>query len=99
VDFARAVKDPKPLRIGVATNLKAHPEVAAAFAAAVETVARLGHAMTQTVVPFAGPSTGISHIERDRKAVSRELFGWVVRKAPAVTPMTIRIRSHDTWHR
>src|SRR5262249_2002455 len=43
--------------------------------AAVETVAGLGHIVKHVVIPFAGPSTGIGHIERDRKTISHELFG------------------------
>ena len=34
-----------------------------------------GHTMTETVVPFAGPTTGLRHIERDRQAISHALFG------------------------
>ncbi len=75
VDFASELHEPRRLRIGVATNFKADADVAAAFTRAVETVASLGHVMKQTVVPFAGPTTGTRQIERARKAVSRQLFG------------------------
>jgi aspartyl-tRNA(Asn)/glutamyl-tRNA(Gln) amidotransferase subunit A len=74
-DFARQLNETKRLRVGIAKNFKAEPEIAAAFGAAVETIAGLGHIMKQTVVPFAGPSTGIRQIERDRKAIAQELFG------------------------
>jgi aspartyl-tRNA(Asn)/glutamyl-tRNA(Gln) amidotransferase subunit A len=65
----------KRLRIGIATNFKADAKVTAAFTTAAATVGGLGHIMKEIEVPFAGPSTGLRHIERDRQAVSRELFG------------------------
>jgi aspartyl-tRNA(Asn)/glutamyl-tRNA(Gln) amidotransferase subunit A len=71
----RELHESKRLRVGVAENFKSEAEVAAAFKTAVETIARLGHIMKQTVVPFAGPGTGIQQIERDRKAIGQELFG------------------------
>jgi aspartyl-tRNA(Asn)/glutamyl-tRNA(Gln) amidotransferase subunit A len=72
--FAPELDVPRQLRIGVATNFKADTEVAAAFGGAVEIVARLGHIMKETAVPFAGPATGIRHIERDRKTIAGQLF-------------------------
>jgi aspartyl-tRNA(Asn)/glutamyl-tRNA(Gln) amidotransferase subunit A len=73
-DFAREVHEERRLRIGVATNFKADPEIAAAFTRAVETVNSLGHTIRQTAIPFAGPSNGVRHIERDRNAISQKLF-------------------------
>ena len=72
--FAHDLSKPRSLRIGVATNFKAEAEVAAAFTSAVETIAGLGHITKEAVVPFGDPSKGIRYIERDRKAVSREVF-------------------------
>src|SRR5262245_44222591 len=74
VAFTPELDVPRQLRIGVATNFKADTEVAAAFRRAVETVASLGHIMKKTAVPFAGPATGIGHIERDRKTIGGQLF-------------------------
>jgi len=74
-DFARQLNEPTSLRVGVATNFKAYPDVLAAFNKAVNTVAGLGHLTKPTVIPFAGPRMGIQHIERDRKAISDQLFG------------------------
>ena len=73
--FAREPDERKHLRVGVTTNFKADADTAAAFARALDTVATLGHTMTETVVPFAGPTTGLRHIERDRQAITHELFG------------------------
>jgi len=74
-DFARQLNEPRSLRVGVATNFKADPDVLAAFTNAVNTVAGLGHVTKPTVIPFAGPRMGIQHIERDREAISDQLFG------------------------
>jgi aspartyl-tRNA(Asn)/glutamyl-tRNA(Gln) amidotransferase subunit A len=75
MELAREINDPRRFRIGVATNFKADSAVSAAFKAAVETVAGLGHEMETVEIAFAGPSTGIRNIERDRKAISRDMFG------------------------
>jgi aspartyl-tRNA(Asn)/glutamyl-tRNA(Gln) amidotransferase subunit A len=74
VDFAHELNDQKRLRVGVATNFKADAAVAATFRKAVETVTGLGYNVQETNVTFAGPTTGIQHIERDRRAVSVQLF-------------------------
>jgi aspartyl-tRNA(Asn)/glutamyl-tRNA(Gln) amidotransferase subunit A len=74
LESARELKSPKRLRVGVANNFKADAEVARVFANAVEVVAKLGHVLKQVVIPFAGPGTGLSNIDRDRKSVRRVLF-------------------------
>lgn len=63
-----------PVRIGVATNAKADTHVANAFATAVEVLRRAGHMLVNVEVPFAEPERGLQQIERDRQAISRELF-------------------------
>jgi aspartyl-tRNA(Asn)/glutamyl-tRNA(Gln) amidotransferase subunit A len=75
MELSREINEPRRFRIGVSTNFKADSAASAAFKAAVETVAGLGHEMETVEIAFAGPSTGIADIERDRKAVSREMFG------------------------
>jgi aspartyl-tRNA(Asn)/glutamyl-tRNA(Gln) amidotransferase subunit A len=75
MELAHEINEPRRYRVGVATNFKADSAVSAAFQAAVETVAGLGHEMKTVEIAFAGPSTGIRNIERDRRAVSREMFG------------------------
>jgi aspartyl-tRNA(Asn)/glutamyl-tRNA(Gln) amidotransferase subunit A len=91
VGFAQALNDVRQLRVGVATNFKADAEVATAFAKAAESVAGLGHIMKETEIPFAGPSTGLRHIERDRQTVSRELFGEIdVLLLPTTTTTVLR---------
>src|SRR5262245_15282701 len=74
LSFAPELDVPRKLRIGVATNFQADTEVATAFGRAVEIVAGLGHIMKETAVPFAGPATGIRHIERDRNTIVGRLF-------------------------
>ncbi len=75
VDFAREMNDSRRFRIGVATNFNADSQVASGFATAVETITGLGHVMTRVDVASAGPNTGTRHIERDRRAVARQMFG------------------------
>jgi aspartyl-tRNA(Asn)/glutamyl-tRNA(Gln) amidotransferase subunit A len=90
--FAGELNGSRRFRIGVATNFKADAEVAAAFTTAAETVAGLGHVMKKVDVAFAGPSTGIDHIERDREAVSRQMFGEIdVLLLPTVTTVVPRV--------
>ena len=62
------------LRIGAATNSKADAQVAAGFAKAVDALAHAGHTIVNVSVPFAGPAHGLQGIERDRGAISTELF-------------------------
>jgi aspartyl-tRNA(Asn)/glutamyl-tRNA(Gln) amidotransferase subunit A len=76
-EFACEMSDSRSFRIGVPTNIKTDPEVAIAFTTALEAVTVLGHVVTKMDVAFAGPATGIRHIERDREAVSRRMFGEV----------------------
>ena len=97
VDFARDMNDPRRFRIGVATNFKADSQVAASFATAVETVSGLGHVITTVEVAFAGPQTGTRHIERDRRAVARQMFGDIdVLLLPTTT--TVIPRANEASH-
>ena len=94
VEFAREINEPRRFRIGVATNFKADSAASAAFKAAVETVAGLGHQMKAVEIAFAGPSTGIRNIERDRKAVSRAMFGKIdIVMLPTLTTLVPRARA------
>jgi aspartyl-tRNA(Asn)/glutamyl-tRNA(Gln) amidotransferase subunit A len=72
--FSRTLDEQRRLRVGVATNFTADAAIAAVFTRAADTVATLGHSMSQTDVPTAGPTTGLRHIERDRQAITHELF-------------------------
>src|SRR5262245_58548608 len=63
------------LRAGIASGFKGDAEVTAAFTDAVNEIVDFGHEASKTIVPFAGPSRGMGSIERDRKAIARELFG------------------------
>ncbi len=62
------------LRIAVASNFAADENVTAVFAKAVETIAGLGHTMTEAMIPFAGANRGIGNIERARASIATELF-------------------------
>jgi aspartyl-tRNA(Asn)/glutamyl-tRNA(Gln) amidotransferase subunit A len=75
MELAHEINEPTRFCIGVAANVRADSAASAAFKAAVETVAGLGHEMRTVEIAFADPSSGIRNIERDRKAVSREMFG------------------------
>ena len=89
-DFATLGKTSQ-LRVGIASNFTADSDVTAASTRALDTVAGLGCAMKETVVPFAGPGTDIRHIERDRKGISRQLFGDVdVLLLPTTTTAVLR---------
>jgi len=72
---AREENEPRRLRIGAATNFAGDQPVVAAFHEALQTLADRGYRVTETAVPFAGPGTGIRHIERDRQAIAGQLFG------------------------
>ena len=64
----------KPLRIGVADNIKADDDVSKAFANAIEKIRTLGHTMTKTKAPFVDFKKGIANIEADRKAIGAQAF-------------------------
>jgi aspartyl-tRNA(Asn)/glutamyl-tRNA(Gln) amidotransferase subunit A len=49
-------------------------EISDGFVKAVETIRNLGFPMSITAVPFGDPTDGISNIEADRKAISKEAF-------------------------
>jgi Asp-tRNA(Asn)/Glu-tRNA(Gln) amidotransferase A subunit family amidase len=89
--FASALGVDRPLRVGIATNFKADSDIAAAFSRAVDTVAGLGYGVSEVVVPFADPSTGIRHIERDREAIAQRLFDVIdVLLLPTTTTAVLR---------
>jgi hypothetical protein len=49
-------------------------EISDGFVKAVETIRNLGFPMSITAIPFGDPTDGISNIEADRKAISKEAF-------------------------
>ena len=65
---------PLVARIGMATNVRAEGDVATAFAAAVETIRRLGHQVIEAKAPLYDFRTGIASIEADRAAVADRAF-------------------------
>jgi aspartyl-tRNA(Asn)/glutamyl-tRNA(Gln) amidotransferase subunit A len=63
------------LRVGVADNFKADQEITRAFAAAIESMRALGHAITAAQAPFDMPPFGDLHaIESDRKTIADRAF-------------------------
>jgi len=71
--FEGLVKD-RAVSIGVASNFKGDSEVTAVFETAIEVFRGLGHPMRSIAAPFRSPEDGLSNIESDRKAISRETF-------------------------
>jgi aspartyl-tRNA(Asn)/glutamyl-tRNA(Gln) amidotransferase subunit A len=71
--FEGLVKD-RAMRIGVAGNFKGDREVTVVFETAVEVIRGLGYPMRSVAAPFRSPDDGLSNIEADRKAISRQSF-------------------------
>ena len=57
------------LRIGIADNFRADAEVKKEFGKAVETIQRLGHAMSDARAPLTDFGKGIATIEADRHSI------------------------------
>lgn len=73
-DFISVLSKNEKLRIGVADNFRAEPEVAEAFEKAVAVVSSLGHEMKRASVPFGDPNGGVKNIEADRKSIAGQAF-------------------------
>lgn len=74
VDYARALKRNRKLRIGVANNFKADSQVKASFERAVKTIRKFGYSMKSVPVPFGDPNGGIANIEADRRTIAGQAF-------------------------
>ncbi len=74
VDFVSELAKNRKLRIGVANNFRADQEISEAFVKTVETIRNLGYPVSITAAPFSDPSSGISNIEADRKAIAGQAF-------------------------
>ena len=72
--FVEALSNHKKLRIGIANNYQAEPEVKAAFEKAVETIRSFGYPMKDVPVPFGDPNGGIKNIEEDRRTIADKSF-------------------------
>jgi aspartyl-tRNA(Asn)/glutamyl-tRNA(Gln) amidotransferase subunit A len=70
VDYARALKRNRKLRIGVANNFKADREVQAVFERAVKTIRSFGYPMESVAIPFGDPPGGITNIKADREHIA-----------------------------
>src|SRR5262249_27032333 len=62
----------REVRIGVADNFRGDREVSGAFETALEILRGFGYPMRNVAVPFRDPGGDLSHIEADRRAISRE---------------------------
>ncbi len=62
------------IRVGVGENVRADPEVMAAFREAVKVIKGLGHAVGDATLPFGDPGGGLDRIEEDRETID-EAFG------------------------
>jgi aspartyl-tRNA(Asn)/glutamyl-tRNA(Gln) amidotransferase subunit A len=74
IDFISELAKNTKLRIGVANNFRKDQEISDGFVKTVETIRNLGFPMSITAAPFGDPTDGISNIEADRKAISKEAF-------------------------
>jgi aspartyl-tRNA(Asn)/glutamyl-tRNA(Gln) amidotransferase subunit A len=74
IDYVRALRRNRKLRIGVANNFKADKEVKACFEKAVKIIRSFGYPMKSVRAPFGDPSGGIANIEADRKAIASQAF-------------------------
>jgi aspartyl-tRNA(Asn)/glutamyl-tRNA(Gln) amidotransferase subunit A len=70
VDYARALKRNRKLRIGLANNFKADREVQAVFERAVKTIRSFGYPMESVAIPFGDPNGGITNIKADREHIA-----------------------------
>lgn len=68
--LARGIK----MRIGVADNFKADPEVLEAFERALQKIQGLGCPMSNAAVPFRPTGSGLDNIEANREAIARQTF-------------------------
>jgi aspartyl-tRNA(Asn)/glutamyl-tRNA(Gln) amidotransferase subunit A len=74
VDYPRALKRNRKLRIGLANNFKADRGVQTVFEKAVKTIRSFGYPMKSVPVPFGDPNGGITNIESDREHIADQAF-------------------------
>jgi len=71
---AEALRETK-LRVGVADNFKAQPEITDAFKRAIESMRALGHAIATAHAPFEIPPFGdLRAIQEDRETIADRAF-------------------------
>ena len=63
-----------PLRIGVADDFHADPEITEAFGKAVAIITGLGYAVSPVGAPFTDSTKGTATIQADRQSIGRRLF-------------------------
>ncbi len=72
--ISEAVTDERRIRIGVADNCHADPDVSRAFGEAVATLRSLGHPVGFASAPLKDLREGIANIEADRRSIGRARF-------------------------
>jgi len=86
------------LRIGIANNCPAQPEVAEAFARAVKTLRSLGYTTIEAAAPLTDWSKGIARIQADRQECVRQIFAsidaWLLPTVPVTTPSVASAQGH-----
>jgi aspartyl-tRNA(Asn)/glutamyl-tRNA(Gln) amidotransferase subunit A len=91
--FADSLSQDADLRIGVAENAIADPEVLESFENAIETIRNLGYHVKPTTVPLTDFSEGVGDIESDRRTVAERHFqGIDFMMLPTTATVTPRIR-------
>lgn len=73
-DYRKAFDQMEKPRIGAATNYRATREIRRVFEEATDALRTLGYETVDIEVPFASASFDLTHIERDRKAITGSLF-------------------------
>jgi aspartyl-tRNA(Asn)/glutamyl-tRNA(Gln) amidotransferase subunit A len=74
-DFQADAMGELKLRVGVAENVRAEPEIADAFKAAVDMLRELGYGISAASAPFDMPPFGDLHaIESDRNTIGERVF-------------------------
>jgi len=74
VDYARALRRNRKLRIGVANNLNVDQELQTAFERAVKIIRSFGYPMKGVAIPFGDPNGGIANIKADREHIAEQAF-------------------------
>jgi aspartyl-tRNA(Asn)/glutamyl-tRNA(Gln) amidotransferase subunit A len=65
---------PRPLRLGIADNIKVDHEVSNVFEEALATIRTLGHIVSHASAPLGDLRNGVTNIESDRKAIGDLAF-------------------------
>ena len=87
--YADEIGIERTLRVGVADNFKAAPEVTEAFEQAVEIIRAFGFPVSRASAPFRDPSGGIANIQADRERIAEQAFKEIDVLLLPTTPTTV----------